>query len=70
MTIKELIEKLKEFDQDMPVVVNGYEGGFDNPVISTERIKFFDKKGSEWYFGQHEENENGIETVVVGRQLP
>jgi hypothetical protein len=30
MNIKELIEKLKQFDPETLVVVNGYEGGADN----------------------------------------
>ena len=30
MIISELIAKLKELPQDLPVVVRGYEGGFDD----------------------------------------
>lgn len=38
-TVKSLIEKLKEFPEDMPVLVDGYEGGFDNiRVISPEGV--------------------------------
>jgi len=36
MTVKELIEKLKEFDENMRVVVAGYEGGVDD--ASSARI--------------------------------
>jgi hypothetical protein len=34
MTVAELIEHLKQFDPNMRVVVDGYEGGFDDPKIS------------------------------------
>jgi hypothetical protein len=33
MTVAELIEKLRAMPQDMRVVVNGYEGDFDEPHI-------------------------------------
>ena len=29
-TVKSLIEELKKYPEDMPVLVDGYEGGFDN----------------------------------------
>uniref|UniRef100_A0A6M3IDP6 Uncharacterized protein n=1 Tax=viral metagenome TaxID=1070528 RepID=A0A6M3IDP6_9ZZZZ len=31
MTVGELIETLRNFPADMPVLVNGYGGGFDEP---------------------------------------
>lgn len=33
MTVKELIRALSAFPADMPVVVDGYEGGADNPQL-------------------------------------
>lgn len=36
MTVKELVELLKKYPDDLRVVVNGYEDGFDD--ISPERI--------------------------------
>jgi hypothetical protein len=34
MTVAELIKALSQFDPDLKVVVDGYEGGFDDPRIS------------------------------------
>lgn len=34
MTVAELIKALSQFDPDLKVVVDGYEGGFDEPRIS------------------------------------
>lgn len=31
ITVRELIERLSTFDGDLPVLVNGYEGGTMNP---------------------------------------
>lgn len=33
MLVKELIEALARLNQDAPVVVDGYEGGYDDPVV-------------------------------------
>ena len=35
MTVRELIEKLKTFSPDDYVVVDGYEEGCDDPVVTT-----------------------------------
>jgi hypothetical protein len=54
MTVGELIAKLQEFDQNMMVVVDGYEGGADElKTVTTARIALDYNKGS-WYYGKHE----------------
>lgn len=57
MKIKDLIEKLQQFDPDMEVVVDGYETGYDYvkeiykiPVIPTP-----DGKG--WYDGELQDSD-------------
>ena len=35
MTVRELIEKLQTFEPDMDVVVDGYEEGCDDPIVTT-----------------------------------
>jgi hypothetical protein len=35
MTVRELIEKLKTFSPDDYVVVDGYEEGCDDPIVTT-----------------------------------
>ena len=54
MKIKELIELLKKQDQELNVVVNGYEDGFDY-VTTFEIIKIKNNVNTEWYYGSHAE---------------
>ena len=69
-TVKELIEILKQMPADLPVLVNGYESGFDNfynPSIKTLKyvpeVKYWDGEF------QQSDNESGnlIEAVVLQR---
>lgn len=39
MTVKKLMEFLEKYPDDLRVVVNGYEDGYDN--ISFERIRLW-----------------------------
>lgn len=40
MTVRELIEKLQAFDPNMDVVVDGYEEGCDDPIVTTIKLIF------------------------------
>lgn len=40
MKVKELIQKLQEFDPELPVVVDGYESGFDH-VTTLHKTRAF-----------------------------
>jgi hypothetical protein len=53
MTVKDLIKKLEQFHPDMPVVIDGYEGGVNEVdyVIETDIILEYN---DEWYYGKHE----------------
>ena len=53
MTVKELIEKLKEFDENMRVVVAGYEGGVDDATLA-DAVKIKLNQHTAWYYGKHE----------------
>lgn len=71
MTVSELIEQLKNYPSDMPVVVLGYEGGYNDAGLTTEEIIFNANKNGPWYYGKHDSAkligaDNGIECVVVG----
>lgn len=65
MTVKELIEKLKEFDENMRVVVAGYEGGVDD-ANSAIAVKIKLNQNTAWYYGKHEavDDEDFDETAV------
>ncbi len=70
MTVKELVELLEKYPDDLRVVVNGYEDGYDD--ISPKRI--FTRKiqldaGTHDWEGQHGEplpaNESTDEVKIV-----
>jgi hypothetical protein len=53
MTITELITELQKHDPTSQVVVNGYEGGFDDITnVTTLPLKL--NVNHEWYYGAHE----------------
>ena len=54
MTVAQLIEQLKNYPPDLPVVVSGYEGGY-NDVDAFETIKIIRDHNKEWYYGKHED---------------
>ena len=64
MTVKELIEALSQIkDQDLKVMVKGYEGGVDDAIVSTnesntpEIYTIKRNVNKEWYMGRHEVTE-------------
>lgn len=56
MTVKDLIERLKDQPDDLRVLVRGYEGGF-NDIGFIEQIPIKLNANSAWYYGKHEEVE-------------
>lgn len=55
MKVKELIAKLQEYDGELEIMVDGYEGGCNCPS-SIEEIKIKrDYHGKDSYCGEHEE---------------
>ncbi len=77
MTVAELIEQLKMVPQDSMVVIPGYEGGYDNPDVSTDTLVENDNwDGQEkfyWYNGRHAHysvdmvGDQPINCIVLGR---
>ncbi len=63
MTVQELINRLQTFPKDMPVVIHGYAGGFDD-VGTLEEIKVDLNVHSQWFYGKHEINTEGEATVL------
>ena len=69
-SVAELIEALKKYPQDLPVLVSGYEGGFENilpPII--ERL-IYKPENQNWdgeFQIAEEENEADLEAVVLRR---
>jgi hypothetical protein len=65
MTVKDLIEKLQSLDQELPVFVNGYEGGCDD-LTDLKEIEVVRDVNSEkkWYYGSHEKIKDLHEDVI------
>ena len=63
--VSELIEHLSSLDQDLPVFVNGYEGGYHELERSFLRVAWtFPNRYinvDEWYYGTHLESDAGAE---------
>ena len=69
MVVRELIKKLQEYDPEKRVIVNGYEGGYDD-LQKVEDILIainINKKGS--YYGPHDDydgdNLGKVERAIV-----
>ena len=79
MTVNELIEQLKGVPGDSIVVIPGYEGGYDNPQVTTGTMvpdtNWTGEDKESWYMGRHNVyypdldngNKQPVNCVVVGR---
>lgn len=73
--VSELVEHLSHLDPDMPVLINGYEGGYHELESGFIRIAWtFPNRyhdDNEWYYGPHWESETeaegAAESVVFDR---
>ena len=68
MLVKELIAMLQELPQQLEVMVDGYEGGVDEPsdpyVVGIDRFHNGKGEGCPYYYGQHEINRANPDLVV------
>ena len=72
-TVAELIKELQQFPPDMPVVVSGYEGGYEN-MLTPKIEKLEQNPDNPYWEGEFQEQgqlEGGqlIEAVVMQRVL-
>ena len=58
MKVRELIEELQRHDPETRVVVNGYEGGYDD-VSCVDEIRLNLNANTAWYYGKHELDDAG-----------
>lgn len=65
MKVKDLIEELKELDQESIVVVRGYEGGVSSKKVNVNEIHVILNVNSEWYYGEHTETNDTSKTKAV-----
>ncbi|MBE7413290.1 MAG: hypothetical protein HS129_14720 [Leptospiraceae bacterium] len=68
--VQDLIEILKKFPQDLPVLTSGYETGFEN-FYSPKIIKVMHFPENKYWDGEFQPTENedseGIDVVVIER---
>ncbi|MBL4760956.1 MAG: hypothetical protein JKY80_08960 [Mariprofundaceae bacterium] len=69
-TVATLIEALKAFPQDTPIVVSGYESGYEN-TMPLKLIKLEQNKENKYWDGEFqeitEESEHTLDVVVLSR---
>jgi hypothetical protein len=66
-TVGELIEELKKYPKDMPVIVSGYETGYENfylPIV--RKIRHIPE--NMYWDGEFQINENGIDALILERE--
>ena len=66
-TVGELIKILKQYPEDMPVVVSGYGNGYENfyhPVV--KNVKHLPE--NTYFDGQFQPDENGTEAMILERE--
>ena len=67
-TVCELMEILKEFPKDMPVIVSGYETGYENfyhPFV----IKIKHLPQNMYWDGEFQNDDNGIDVLIIERNV-
>jgi hypothetical protein len=67
-TVGELLKILQQYPSNMPVVVSGYENGYENfyhPYV--KRVKHL--PDNPYYDGQFQLDENGTEVLLLEREV-
>jgi hypothetical protein len=66
-TVGELIEVLKEYPQDMPVIVSGYESGYENFYLPfVQKVRHIPE--NMYWDGEFQIDENGIDALILERE--
>jgi len=67
-TVSELIEILQQYPADMPVVVSGYENGYEN-FYQPDVIQVNQFPENPYYDGQFQLDDNGTEVLRLAREV-
>jgi hypothetical protein len=68
-TVKDLVQKLSAFPPNLPVFVEGYEGGFSD-IGSIKQISVVLDKYKEEWMGPHEEDADSKDLGIVLLRSP
>lgn len=64
-TVADLQAYLSDKSPSLPVMVDGYEGGYSHPNPVMCKVLGPDKVS--WYYGDYEDDENGVEALILSR---
>ncbi|MFZ4816827.1 MAG: hypothetical protein ACOYL5_19990 [Phototrophicaceae bacterium] len=64
LTVRQLIEQLQAYPQDLPVVVQSYEDGYD-PVTALNELMIAPTPNREWYIGVYEKADGTGQQVLL-----
>jgi len=66
MTIAKLIQKLQTYPQDLKVVTEGYEDGYDD-VLKIELIRIKPAQDAMWYNGSYElsKDDDALKAIFI-----
>ena len=71
MTVKELMDTLKQFPEEMLVLTNGYEDGYTD-ILNPKIIYVKHNPQNEWYYGDYDladkKDNNTIQAVGLLRK--
>jgi hypothetical protein len=67
MTVEQLMAALSKMPKSRLVLVDGYEDGFDDPIIRDE-IRVRTCSMPLWWRGKYQRGEPGRLAVVIGRR--
>jgi hypothetical protein len=58
MNVQQLIEELQKHPPEMRVIVNGYEGGYDDLASPNKQsIRLNVHPPDQWYYGKHDDED-------------
>ena len=67
-TVGELIKVLNEYPKDMPVIVSGYESGYENfylPIV--QKVRRIPE--TMYWDGEFQIDESGIDALILDKEL-
>jgi hypothetical protein len=61
MNVQQLIEELQKHPPEMRVIVNGYEGGYEDLASPHQKsIRLNVHAPDKWYYGQHDDEDYSL----------
>lgn len=67
-TVGELIELLKSYPENLPVIVSGYENGYENFYAPTVQ-KVVHQPENMYWDGQFQIDDNGFDALILNREV-